>query len=118
MLFYKPTSSRRCFLVANTFFCLLTALLCLFPLVYILAISFSSKAAIMAGRVTVFPVEFTLENYRYVADDARFYRAFWVSIKRMVLGLGIQLSLTALAAYPLSQSKRRFKARGFYSWFL
>lgn len=109
--------NRRFFLALNYVLCILVALICLLPLLHVLATSFSSKAAIIAGRVTLFPVEPTLINYKYVADDINFYRSFFVSIQRTALAMVIHMSLTLLAAYPLSMSKYRFHARSIYTWF-
>ena len=41
----------------------------------------------------------------------------WVSVKRMVIGIGVNLVLILLAAYPLSKESHEFRARTFYAWF-
>lgn len=45
------------------------SLICLLPIINVLAISFSSRAAADAGRVALWPVEFTTAAYQYVLDD-------------------------------------------------
>jgi putative aldouronate transport system permease protein len=100
-----------------TLFCVFLALLCIAPLVHILAISFSAKNPIIMGEVGFLPIGFTLDNYLYVIRERAFYTAFGVSVLRTLLALVVQLTLTVLAAYPISQGKRRFRARSFYTWF-
>jgi putative aldouronate transport system permease protein len=113
----RAGTGRKFFLILNTTLCVLVALLCLAPLLHILAISFSSRDPIIAGQVGFLPVGFTFDNYVFVAQEKAFYRAFGVSVIRTVLALAVQLSLTILAAYPISMTVRHFHARGFYTWF-
>jgi putative aldouronate transport system permease protein len=113
----RSSVGRKLFLVINTSLCILVALLCLAPLVHILAISFSAKDPITSGQVVFLPVKFTLDNYTYVAKERAFYTAFGISVVRTVLALAVQLSMTVLAAYPISLGVNRFRARSFYTWF-
>ena len=108
---------RNFFLFLNTGICIFVALLCLAPLVHILAISLSSKDPIIAGEVSFFPVKFTIDNFSYVTKENAFYTAFGVSVIRTIIALVVQLSMTILASYPISLGLRRFHARSFYVWF-
>ncbi|MGN6712425.1 carbohydrate ABC transporter permease [Anaerocolumna jejuensis] len=92
----------------------LLALLCLIPLLNIVAISFSSSAAATANIVGIIPVDITFNAYTKILDDAQFWRSFFISVKRVVLGTGINMLMTILMAYPLSKSKREFHAQGIY----
>ena len=47
------------------------ALSCLLPLIYNLAVSFSSKAAAEAGRVAFWPVDFTANAYRDIMKEKK-----------------------------------------------
>ena len=82
-----------------------------------LALSLSSKNAAVAGRVSFWPVEFTLASYEYLLNDSRFFQAFWISVKRVILGGGLNLICTVLMAYPLSLEKDEFPSRDRYMWF-
>ena len=106
-----------CFQIFNYIICTLTMLICLLPLLHIVAMSFSNKNAIISGTVNFFPIGFTLDNFRYVTKDAQFFTSFFVSVERVVLALAIQMSMTILIAYPLSRPESRFTARKFYVWF-
>ncbi len=114
----RKSPQRTAFLVFDYAFLLLSALLCLFPLVHVLAISFSSAVAAAAGRVSIFPVEFTLASYEYVASKGAFWTAFGVSVMRIALILPLTLLVTVMAAYPMSKSAKVFRARPFYTYFL
>jgi putative aldouronate transport system permease protein len=111
------STGRKAFLALNTSLCIIIALICLAPLVHILAISFSGKDPIISGRVSFFPIEFTMDNYAYVVRDNSFYTAFGISVIRTVMALAVQLVMTILAAYPISLGNHRFHARSFYTWF-
>ena len=93
------------------------ALVCLLPFVNVIAVSFSSKGAVASGQVSLFPKDFTTASYQFVFSNVEFFTAFLVSIKRVLIGVPINMLLTILAAYPLSKETRRFRARNFYSWY-
>lgn len=95
----------------------LIAILCLFPIVHILALSFSSSAASASGRVTVLPVEFTLQSYQFVLDNPAFGKSFLISLLRVLVGAPVNMILTILVAYPLSRTRQAFRARDFFAWF-
>ena len=95
----------------------LLALTCLFPIIHVLAISFSSSTAASSGRVTVWPVDFTLASYDYILQNPEFLRSFAVTLQRVALGFTIQLAMTLLSAYPLSREQKDFRLRTAYAWY-
>lgn len=95
----------------------LLALLCIIPLINVLAISFSSTKAIDQGVVTLWPVEFTAMAYRYVMGSSAFISSAAVSLERVILGTIVNMLLTVLIAYPLSLESKMFKPRTWYVWF-
>ena len=112
----KISPSRRVFIVVNTILLTFVMLASLFPILNILALSFSSNSAAAAGWVTVFPVDFTLDSYKYILENPAFFRAFGISVIRVILGSAISLSVCLLAAYSMSQSELNFHARKVYRW--
>ena len=96
----------------------LLTLLTLFPVVHMIAISFSDKTAVAGGFVTVFPVKPTLAAYDAVLNDRAFFTSFGVSVKRVLLGVSINFILTILTAFPLSRMKSQFKSRNIYMWII
>lgn len=84
----------------------------LYPLIYILSNSFSSGQAVTAGRVLLWPVDFSLTGYKIIFD----YRQIWTGYKNTIIytltATSLNLALTICAAYPLS--RRDFIGRNFY----
>lgn len=105
---------RRLFQVFNYSFLILTSLVCILPFVNLLAVSFSGSAAVSAGKVVFWPIDFNLKAYQFALEGGQFYQALWVSVQRVVLGTLVNLVLMVLTAYPLSKSKEKVMGRGIY----
>ncbi|MFB9275909.1 carbohydrate ABC transporter permease [Cohnella cellulosilytica] len=88
----------------------------LYPLIYIVSSSFSSPQAVVAGRVWLFPVEFSLKGYTAVLQNPRIWTGYGNSIFYMGFGTLISVALTIAIAYPLS--KRTFYGRTFLMYLL
>ena len=74
----KATPARRVFVAFNYVFCIAIGIICLIPVIHILALSFSNKYEVMAGHVVLWPRGFTTENYAIVMRDAQFFRSYGV----------------------------------------
>ena len=114
---YKMSPGRRIFVVGFYAFCISVGVGCILPVVLLLAVSLSSQNAVFSGHVAFWPVEFTLDAYRYMMQDGQFFVSYLATIERTVLGWAISMTLLILAAYPLSLSKHRFPARTFFVWY-
>lgn len=75
----------------------------LLPLIYIVASSFSDPLAVSSGRVTFWPIDFTLEGYQRALSDSSILTGFGNSLFYTVAGTAISLVLTVAIAYPLSR---------------
>ena len=82
---------RKVFNVFNIVFLTFISVLCLLPLLHILALSFSSPFAASSGKVGIIPVDFTLESYKYVVQNTRFWNSFGVTLKRLFIGVPLTL---------------------------
>ncbi|MBS4178736.1 carbohydrate ABC transporter permease [Lederbergia citrea] len=107
----------RIFLIINYTLLALLALTCLLPLCHVLAVSLSSKAAVTAGSVKFLPVDFTLASYKLVIAKPQFITSMLITVKRVLLGVGINMILVVLTAYPLSKEVKTFRSRTIFSWF-
>jgi len=112
---YKSWKSRI-FDAVVVLLLVLFGLSCLIPLMHVIALSLSSKTAALAGKVYLWPVELTVSPYKVLITDAKFMRAMWISVQRVVLGGGLNLVLTVISAFVLAQDDRDFPARKFYMW--
>lgn len=94
------------------FVLLLAALCCLLPIINTVAISFSGKSFV--NDVVFWPKGFTMASYEKILEDQQFFRSFFNSVCKVVVGTAFNMILTMLMAYPLSKSDRIFPARGHY----
>lgn len=87
----------------------ISALLCLLPLVNVLATSMSSTSAILASKVYFLPVGTTFESYKALFKDNSM---IWSLVFTVLLTVGytvLGMFLTICAAYPLT--KKGLKGR-------
>ena len=88
-------------------FILFTSLLCLFPFINVIAVSFSSKSAILRGDVSFWPVEFTTIAYEAIFNDSSMMHSLWYTVLITVAYTALAMVLTILMAYPLAKKRLR-----------
>jgi putative aldouronate transport system permease protein len=93
-------------------FIIAVSITCLVPFLYMIALSLSSNNAIVSQKVTLWPVEFTLETYKTILSDAEMIYTLGYSIVLTIVYTLICMFLTICAAYPLT--KKRLKGRSFF----
>ena len=76
----------------------------LYPMLNIIAISFSGSAHVVQRSVTVFPRGFTLDAYREIFSSPKIPHAYMNTFIYTGLGTVINILMTILTAYPLSKS--------------
>ncbi|WFB61583.1 carbohydrate ABC transporter permease [Paenibacillus sp. BR1-192] len=79
----------------------------LFPFINIIAVSFSSSRAINAAEVFMWPVDFNLNAYMNLIKDGQLFVAMKNTFLITVVGTGLNMVFTIIAAYPLSKSRLR-----------
>lgn len=106
------------FHAAVLLFLALVTIVILFPVLNIIATSFSSYNAVIAGRVWIWPAEFQLETYKAVFSSGSIFLGYRNTILYTVLGTCVNLAVTICAAYPLSFSDLRGKnaLSGFFAF--
>ncbi len=75
----------------------------IYPLIFVLSASISDPSAIMAGKVVLFPVGFTLRAYQAVLAYKQIWVGFTNSLFYTVAGTLVNLFVTILAGYALSR---------------
>ncbi len=113
----KLTTGDKIFHTANYVILSLAAISCVLPFVHVIALSLSSGPAADAGRVGLWPIDFTLSAFEYTFQRQEFLITLWNTVQRLVLGLIIQITIITLTAYPLSKSNERIPGRTIYAWF-
>lgn len=83
---------------------LLVLMVCiLYPMLHVVAVSFSNKYAVMANKISIFPKGFCLDSYEYVLEDGKVLKAFGNTVCYTALGVAVNVLMTILMAYPLSK---------------
>ena len=114
---YKSWKSRL-FDAVVVLLLIILGLSCLVPLLHVLALSLSSKNAAISGKVYLWPEELTFTPYKMLITDNRYLRALAVSFERVFLGGSINLVMTVITAFVMSQEEKDFPARKYYMWIL
>lgn len=96
-----PKGDRAFYFTINLIIAIL-CLLVLYPLVYIVSSSFSSSKAVLAGKVVLLPVDFSLEGYRAVFSNKNIGIGYRNTILYTVGGTMLNLVMTFVCAYPLA----------------
>lgn len=91
---------------------LLVTFICLYPLWLVLIYSMSDPDAVNAGKVWIWPVDFTWDAYKEVFARDDLMKGYWNTITQTLFGTTVNMVLTIPAAYALS--KRKLKGRGFF----
>lgn len=105
----KTNKNAQLFQGINGAIFVLISIVCIMPILHVVSASFSSKEAIMGGKVGFYPVGFTFEAYQRIFADLSFIKAFGFTILLTLTYTLCAMILTILAAYPLSKSY--FKGR-------
>lgn len=114
---YYKTKGYRIFSIANYTFLGILSLLCILPIIHILAVSFSSMAPASSNLVSFWPIGFTTDAYVKTFGNSNFINSLLVSLKRTVLATIIGMIIMLITAFPLSKEDISFKGRSLYTWF-
>lgn len=101
----KESGSYRVFKVFNAIILTLISAAMLYPFLYLVAQSFSSTQAIVAGQVGLIPKDFNISTYKYVITDGKFIPYYGNTIVYSIVGTVCALLFSALLAYPLSKAE-------------
>ncbi|UOK61178.1 carbohydrate ABC transporter permease [Paenibacillus sp. OVF10] len=88
----------------------------LYPFLNVLAISFNDSVDTVRGGISIFPRQFTLENYKLIFSYEGLITGFKISVLRTVIGTLAGLVSGSMVAYTLA--RREFQGRRFVSVFL
>lgn len=109
MLNKKKKNKFYVFDTINHVIMVLFMIICLFPIVYVLAGSFNQGSDYTKGGVIFFSRTFTFENYLAVFKDSGLFIGFRNTIIRTILGTVLGLLFTALVGYGMSRKELKFR---------
>lgn len=99
----KRSLGEKIFAVVNTIIMVLICVVSVYPYLNQLALSLNDGMDAISGGITIFPREFTFENYRTVFSDPSFLAAAKISVLRVILATLLGLLVTYAAAYGLTR---------------
>lgn len=109
----KTSGTDRVFEVVVTVVAALLLVVILYPLLFVLAASFSDPDLVLRGKVFLWPKGFTVTAYKMVFENDEIWLGYRNSLFYTIVGTAINIVLTVMAAYPLS--RKDMPGRGFFS---
>lgn len=87
------------------------ALVCLYPLILTLSVSFSSEQAIARNGYSINPQNFSLDTYKYIFVNSgmKILKSYGVTIFVTVVGTLGALLITSMIAFSLSIKKMKYR---------
>ncbi|MBR6706876.1 MAG: carbohydrate ABC transporter permease [Clostridia bacterium] len=79
-------------------------LLCVVPVIHVIALSLSDRQSVLSGQVTLWPRGWDINAYRSVFSDASMQRSMIFSITLTFVYTSLAMVCSVLIAYPLSRS--------------
>ncbi len=91
----------------------IVGLVCVFPLLYVLAVSVTPYGEVLKnGGYIIIPKSFTLEAYHQLFSGNEIVKAFGITVFITVVGTLVNMFLTTFMAYPLS--RKNLPGRNFF----
>ena len=105
IVWVKKKNSMGAFDYFNYAFFILFGVICLFPVVYEVLLSFASRADYLHFKIIVFPAHFNLEAYKSIFFQGQVGRSFLISVGLTVGGTLYSMILTSLGAYIFTRKQ-------------
>ena len=93
--------------ITIAFICFLLMLICLIPMVHVLASSLSSADALIRNEVFLFPKGWNIEAYKIVLTTEKYVRSLVWTAGLTVICTVLSITLTICCAYPLIYTNLR-----------
>ena len=97
-------------------FCVFVGLICVIPMVNLLAKSLSGTDYLIRNEIYLLPKGFNFDAYSTVLKDPKYVRAFFWTVFLTLTCTVLSLVMTTLCAYPLIFEN--LKGRGFINVFI
>lgn len=109
-------SSKMSNAIINTFFSIYSVI-CLIPIILVVMISFTDEKALEQFGYSLFPKELSVSAYKFIFQDpSQIVRAYGITIFVTIAGTILSLIMTAMYAYPIS--RKDFKYKNFFSFYV
>lgn len=102
--------ARRFLTLVNYLIITLAALICLYPMIHVLAASFSDPMRLIRHRgILLWPVGFSTKGYQTVFHNPNVFSGYMNTLFYVVVGTTVNMLLTSLGAYALSRTGWPFR---------
>lgn len=108
----KISSGERIFKIINFVFMILLCIITLYPYINQLAVSLNDSSDTIFGGITIYPRQFTLQNFITVFANSGFVEALVNSVIRVLIGTASGLIVITGAAYALM--RKNLPGRNFF----
>lgn len=112
----KTFNSEILYMILNYTCMTVFALLCVYPFIYVLALSLNNGIDAQRGGIYLFPRVFTLDNYKQVFVNNDITRAYGITIYRVVAGIISTIACNATFAFALS--KKDLIGKKLWNWMI
>ena len=107
----KRSFGDRTFSVINYFMLSVLALVCLYPMMYVIFASLSDSGLLTQhSGLLIAPIGFSTAAYEKVFNNPMIIRGYMNTLFLLVVGVSVQVMMTALAAYVLSRKNVMWKS--------
>lgn len=90
--------------VINYILLMVLAFVCLYPFLNVIAYSLSGYNAVLSGKVTFYPIDFTFSAYQQILGKTQIWNSMRTTVLVTLMGTGLSLILTIFASYALSRN--------------
>ncbi|WP_246309326.1 carbohydrate ABC transporter permease [Paenibacillus alginolyticus] len=85
------------------FILIMLSVLCLFPFLYVVAVSVTPESEVLRRGIVIIPESFTFIAYKEVFLSHGIGQAYKITLFRTIVGTALNVFFTIIAAYPLSK---------------
>ena len=103
-------TSELIFKIFAYFFCILFAIMCLYPFVYTISAAISGKGAYNSGEIVLWPVDVQFEAFKAVIMDDMFWVCYANTLFMTFYGTIWILIVSILGGYALSKKRLAFRS--------
>lgn len=105
----RPSVGDKTLTISVILITALFALVVFIPLWNIVVSSFSDVNAVLGGRVSLWPVDFSLDGYKAVLSNKDVGTGYLNTLAYTVIGTIVNISVTMICAYPLTRRELPFR---------
>lgn len=106
----KKSTGEKVFIVFNYIFMSVLIFVTVYPIWYVLVASFSDSNALTGNMSLLFvPIDFTLDAYKMMLKNPMILIGYRNTLLVLVIGVTLNMFLTALGAYFMSRKRVLFK---------